>query len=143
MTELFILPSIIRPSIDWLKSIDPVTAIFGDRISTQLPEEDVWPALRIDPAGGNAPVEFRIDQPRLQIQSFALTDVEAEFGARTARAAFLAMNGLYLPGVLCVTDVATSGIQFIEAAVRDAKLLRSPPISHATFSATIAFRSDP
>jgi hypothetical protein len=143
MTELVILPDIVGPAITFLRSLPAVSTLIGERVGTQLPEKEVWPAVRLDPAGGTTPIEFRLDQPRLQVQCFALADIEADLVARTLRAGFVAMNGLYVPGVLCVTDVTTSGIQFFEAASRDSKLLRTPPISHATFSANVAVRPDP
>jgi hypothetical protein len=143
MTDLVILPDIIRPSITFLRTLDPVTALVADRVGTDLPAQEAWPAVRLDPAGGVAPIEFRLDQPRIQVQCFALTDLQAAQVARTVRAGFVAMNGLYVPGVLCVTDVTTSGISFVKGALRDSKLTRPIPISHATFAVNVTVRPDP
>lgn len=144
MTDLVILPDPLPAMIDWLVHLDQVTALLDDRIGTKLPATAHWPACRFDPIGGITPVDLRIDQPRYQVQCFDLTDRGAITVARTVRAGLIAMNGLYRPGELCITDVTASGWQLIEpATVSDAEPARLPPISHATFSTAIAVRPDP
>lgn len=140
---LIVFPDIAAEAITWLGAIAPLTDIVGKKISTRLPDVDDWPAIRVDPTGGGTPLEFRIDQPRLQLQCFAVTDVDAMLIARTARAGLAGMAGLHVPGVLVVIDVTTSGPQFIETQSFSAARNRVPLLSHATFSATFSVRPDP
>lgn len=137
------LPDPVAPTVTWLNATVPVTSLVGARIATKLPEVDSWPAIRIDPTGGAATVEDRIDQARLQIQCFAMTDAEAMLVARTTRAALAAMAGYRQPGVVVVTDVTTTSPQLIETVPRNPAMSREPPISHATFSAVVTVRPDP
>lgn len=134
---MIILPDAVAVSVAWLNATPAVTAIFGNRIGTELPAEDAWPALRIDPTGGVAVLEYRIDQSNLQIHSFATSDIAAMADARTARAAFAAMAGYRRANECVVVDVVTSSPQLINDPAR------TPPISHATFAATVTIRPDP
>lgn len=140
---MIILPDPVAPTIAWLTQIDAVTSLVARRVATKLPEQEAWPAIRIDPTGGSATVEYRIDEARLDIQCFALTDEEAMLVGRTARAALVAMAGYREPGVIVVTDVVTTGPHLIETVARNPAMSREPPISHATFAAVIGFRPDP
>lgn len=137
MPDLIVLPDVIAPSIRFLATVTQVTDLVADRIGTQLAEKAVWPAVRIDPIGGLTPLEYRLDQPNLQVHAFDLDDMVAMTVARTLKAAFSAMAGYHEPGVLVVVDVVTSSPQLIDD--RD----RTPKVSHATFTATVTVRPDP
>lgn len=134
---LVIMPDVVIPTIAWLNAIPQVTAIFGNRITTRLAYDEGWPALRIDPIGGDQTVKDRVDQPVLQIHSFALSDVAAMTGARTARAALDAMAGFRVSGQCVVRNVDTTSPQLLPDEDR------TPTVSHATFTATVAVRPDP
>jgi hypothetical protein len=134
---MIVLPDVVGVSIPYLNTVGEVVAIFGNRIGTELPAAAVWPAARLDPTGGFAPIEFRLDQPRLQVHSFATTDQVAMLGARTLRAALVAMVGYRVPGRVVVRDVTTSSPQLVDEESR------TPPISHATFAAIVTVRPDP
>lgn len=143
MADLTILPDIIPASIAWLTGLDEVTALIDHRIGTKLPQEAAWPAVRVDLAGGITPIEFRLDQPRLQFGCFAITDAEARTVARVVRAGMVAMAGLRVPGELVVTDVTTTSPQIIQSISRNPALVRVPQVTHATFAAIVTVRPDP
>lgn len=143
MTDLIVFPNAAAASIKWLNTVTEVTAIVSDKISTTLPAEEDWPAIRLDPTGGGSPIPWRVDQPRFQVQCFALSDVLAMTLARVTRAAFDAMAGYRDPGVIVVIDVVTTSPQFIETQSFNAARNRVPLLSHATFSATCSVRPDP
>lgn len=134
---LILLPDVVAAAVAYLNTVSEVTALVGDRIGTQLPAQEVWPAIRLDPVPGFAPLEYRLDTTRTQVQCFALTDLAAMTIARTVRAALVAMGGWRDPGVIVVTDVTTTS----PALVQDVS--RTPPVSHATFAATVTVRPDP
>lgn len=134
---MIVLPDAIGVSVAYLNTVSAVTALVGDRIGTELAASAVWPAVRLDPVGGFAVLEYRLDQPRLQVQSFATTDLEAMTVARTVRAALVAMVGYQIPGQVVVRDVTTSSPQLVDEESR------TPPISHATFAAIVTVRPDP
>lgn len=142
MVTLIELPDVIAPTIAWLTSLPEVLAVVSDRIGTQLPEEDHWPAVRIDPIGGLTILEYRLDQPRLQLGCFAESDRAAMAVARVVRAGVAAMAG-YTSGSCVVVDVETTSLQLIETVSRNPALVRVPPISHATFAAIVTIRPDP
>jgi hypothetical protein len=138
---MIVLPDVVPTAVAWLHGTAEVEAIYGDRIGLELPEEtddgELWPALRIDPIGGVAVMEERFDQQVLQIHSFARSAAVALAGARTARAAIYAMSNHRVADLLVVTNVDTSSPQLLP------DLSRTPPIRHATFSATVTVRPDP
>jgi hypothetical protein len=134
---VIVLPDIVGPIVAWYATVPEVTAIFGDRIGTQLPATDNWPAARLDPIGGIAIYEYRLDQPAIQIHSFDLTDLGAMAGARLLRAGIYAMVGYRQVDELVVCDVTTSSPRLLPDESR------TPPIAHATFTATITVRPDP
>lgn len=134
---IIILPDVVSALVAWLKAVPEVAALVGDRIGTHLTGTNEWPAVRIDPIGGDPILEFRIDQPNLQIHYFATSDVAAMNGARTVRAAVSAMAGFRVPGQIVVIDVTTSSPQLLPDEDR------TPTIAHATFSASVAVRPDP
>lgn len=134
---MIVLPNVVGTTITWLNTVSEVTDLFGDRIGTELPAHAVWPACRIDPTGGFAVYEYRLDQARLAIHSFAASDLDAYNGARLLRAAVAAMAGYRIPNAVVVVDVTTSSVQLIDEDDR------APHISHATFVATVSARPDP
>lgn len=134
---MIVLPDIIAATVTYLNTVSEVTALVANRIGSRLPADDVWPAVRLDPVPGFAPLEYRLDTTRTQIQCFATTDLAAMTVARTVRAAVVAMGGWRDPGVICVTDVTTTSPALIQDESRE------PPISHATFAATVTVRPDP
>lgn len=76
----------------FLVSRSEVTAVVGSRISTQLPTNPVWPAIRLNllsstTVGGEAP---RLDRALFQIDCFATDAPSAQALARTVRAALAA-----------------------------------------------------
>ncbi len=133
---MIVLPDIIGPTVTYLNSLSEVTALVGNRIGTRLPEREVWPAVRLDPIGGFTLIEFRLDQPALQVHACATTDILAMTVARTLRAALYAMAG-YQTADCVIVDVTTSSPQLLPDESR------TPPVSHATFTATVAVRPNP
>lgn len=137
MVELTVLPDVIPPTVAWLNARPEVTALVADRIGTLLPADEAWPAVRLDLIGGLTIFEQRLDQPTIQVQCFATTDLQARTVARTVRAALFAMVGHRIPNLLSVVDVDTSSPQLLPDDSR------TPTVAHATFTATITIRTDP
>lgn len=86
----------------YLLTRNAVTAIVGQRISTELPLNPVWPALRLNllssTAGrGDAP---RLDRALFQIDCFATDASSAQALARTVRAALAAAGNFTTPNAV-------------------------------------------
>lgn len=137
---LIVLPDAVPPTIGWLNATTEVTGLVAHRIYVRLPDKEVWPAIRIDPLGGDPILEYRLDQPNLQIHYFAAgqnRERDAMAGAYVVRAAVLSMAGYRVANQFCVGEVTTSTPQLLPDEDRQ------PPIAHATFSAAVAIRPDP
>lgn len=130
-----LLPDVIVPTVAWLTQISEIVAVVGDRVGTET--SGVWPAVRLDLTGGVSLFEQRLDTTRLQVHAFADDDQTAVLVARLVRAGLVQMEGHRTPNVMCVTNVDTSSPQLIQDNSR------TPPVSHATFIATITSRNDP
>ena len=71
--------------VAWALACDPITAIFGDRIYTEVPGRDPeWPLLRFQRVGG-APVDPRglLTNPRIQIDVWGGPKATAYAGIAT------------------------------------------------------------
>jgi hypothetical protein len=93
--------------INYLLNKESVQNLVGDRVSSELPRNLIFPFLTISRIGGIPVEQIWLEQSQIQVSSWAETKREAFKLASTARAALLDMGdgyrddteGAYVTGV--------------------------------------------
>jgi len=101
------LPDSELVCVNYLLKKQSVIDIVGDKVSTQLPRDIVYPFLTLTRIGGNTVEPIWLEESDIQVSSWAQTKREAFVLASTARAALLDMGygyrddveGAYVTGV--------------------------------------------
>lgn len=97
---LRVLPDAIGPVRSYLLSVPEVTAI-TDRIVVELPEDPVWPTVRITVISDTSVFDHWFDRVHMQFDCFDSDPVESNRLARTVRAAMVdSKNAVHAGAVL-------------------------------------------
>lgn len=92
---LAVLPDAELVAVTYLRSVSEVAALVGNRVHPAIPENPIYPFLKVVRIGGTRRVRNRLDGARLQIDAYAATKFGARQVAATAQAALEDATGTH------------------------------------------------
>lgn len=99
MDAIRVLPDAEALVVNYLLAVPEVVAVVDDRIGTELPDAEVYPALVVTRVPSLQAVRRHLDAAEIQVDAWADTRTEASDLARTAHAALLVMVGEFDDGL--------------------------------------------
>jgi hypothetical protein len=95
-----VMPDVLAVLRAYLVADPGTAALVGDRVSTELPHDPTWPAIRLVLINLFPSYAVRLDRVYVQLDCFDPSEAKAYEVARTARAALFACGGHVAPGAV-------------------------------------------